>query len=218
MVRLKLDLHVHSKYSSDSSSTFEGINRRCRELGLDGYALCDHDSIDGLAEAGEKSCGLVVVPCLEVTARGAHILCLEPSSLVPSGFSIVDTVGQIHGRGGTAILAHPYAIPRSFVRFAEAEKAGFDAIEVANSAQIPFGVVTGWNRGMAERLGLPQTGGSDAHIPELVGRSYTVVEADSREPRDVVDAIRGGRTEVVGAGFGLFERMLKSWRAHAEDQ
>jgi predicted metal-dependent phosphoesterase TrpH len=137
---------------------------------------------------------------------------------VPSDLSIIDTVGQIHGQGGTAILAHPYAIPRSFIRFAEAERAGFDAIEVANSAQIPFGVVMGWNRGMAERLGLPQTGGSDAHIPELVGRSYTVVEADSREPRDIVEAIRGGRTEVVGAGFGLFERMLKSRRAYAEDQ
>ncbi len=217
MVKLKIDLHVHSRYSSDSTSTFDEINRRCRELGLDGYALCDHDAIDGLAEAGEKSGGLVVVPGLEVTARGAHIICLEPSRLVPSQLSIVDTVAHIHKQGGTSILAHPYAIPRSFVRFAEAARAGFDAIEVANSAQIPFGVVRGWNRGMAERLGLPQTGGSDAHIPELVGRSYTVVEADSREPRDVVEAIRGGRTEVVGAGVGLFERMLKTWRARGKD-
>ncbi len=208
MVKLKLDLHVHSKYSSDSSSTFEDINRCCKELGLDGYALCDHDSIDGLPEAAEKAGGLIVVPGVEVRARGAHVVCLEPSAIVPPGLSIVDTVKWMHAQGGTTILAHPYAIPRSFVRFAEAERAGFDVIEVANSAQIPFGLVMGWNKRLAERLGLPQTGGSDAHIPGLVGRSYTIVDSDSRERRDVVEAIRKGRTEVVGAAAGLLERMF----------
>jgi hypothetical protein len=184
---------------------------------LDGYALCDHDSINGLAEAEDESDGLVVIPGLEITAKGAHIICLRPLKLVPSYLSIGDTVNQIHKQGSTSILAHPYGIPRSFVRFVEAKKAGFDAIEVANSAQIPFGLVTGWNKGMAERLGLPQTGGSDAHIPALVGRSYTIVETDSREPRDIVAAIQGGRTEVVGAGVGLFERILKTWRARGKD-
>ncbi len=113
------------------------------------------------------------------------------------------------------MLAHPYAIPRSMVRLREAEGAGFDAIEVANSAQIPFDFVMGWNRDLAEKLGLPQTGGSDSHIPETFGRAYTIVESASREPEDVIKAIKEGRTNVVGQGIGLGDRLRRIWRVLA---
>ena len=207
---LRIDLHVHTRYSEDSVNSFDDINRRCREMGFDGYAICDHDSVEGLRRV--ESGGLVVVPGLEVSAMGAHILCFDPVEAVPSGLSIMETVEKIHAQGATAVLAHPYSIPRSFVRFREVERSGFDAIEVANSAQMPFGIVTARNRGLAENLGLPQTGGSDSHIPETFGRSYTVIEADSREPEDIIEAIKKGRTRVVGAGISVGERLLKVWR------
>ena len=213
-VNLRIDLHVHTRYSRDSVNSFDDINEHCRAMKLDGYAVCDHDSIEGLRIV--ESSGFVVVPGLEVSAKGAHILCFDPVEVVPSGLSMVDTVERIHAQGATAILAHPYAIPRSFVRFREVEKSGFDAIEVANSAQIPFGVVTALNRGLAEKLSLPQTGGSDSHIPETFGRSYTFVEADSRDPNDIIEAIKKGRTNVVGSGISLGERLLKIWRVHGK--
>jgi predicted metal-dependent phosphoesterase TrpH len=206
-LKLKIDLHVHSRYSGDSVNSFEDISRRCREQGLDGYAVCDHDRIEGLSEALEKSGDQVVVPGLEVSSRGAHILCLDPSEVVPSRLSIIETVERIHAQGATAVLAHPYSIPRSFVKFGEVKLAGLDAIEVANSAQIPFRLIMGWNRGLSERLSLPQTGGSDSHFPSTVGRSYTIIDSESRDPVDLIKAIREGRTEVVGAGTRLVERL-----------
>ena len=211
-VALKLDLHVHTRCSRDALNTIPEINQRCRKLGLDGYAVCDHDSVDALAEAKASSGGLVVLPGREVTARGAHIICLDPGEVIPARLSIGETVEWIHRQGATAVLAHPYAIPRSFVNFREVEVAGFDVIEVANAAQVPFGLVMGWNRGLAEKLGLPQTGGSDSHIPETFGRAYTVVESASREPEDVIKAIREGRTSAEGTGIGLLERLSKQWR------
>ena len=207
---LRIDLHVHTRYSRDSVSGFDDINERCRDLKLDGYAVCDHDSIEGLGRV--ESGGLVVIPGLEVSVKGAHVLCFDPVEVVPSGLSIVETVERVHAQGATAVLAHPYAIPRSFVRYREVEGSGLDAIEVANSAQSPFGFVTACNRGLAEKLRLPQTGGSDSHIPETFGRSYTVVEADSREPDDIIEAIKKGRTRVVGAGISFGERLLTIWR------
>lgn len=207
---LRIDLHVHTRYSRDSVSGFDDLNGRCRDLKLDGYAVCDHDSIEGIGRV--ESGGLVVIPGLEVSAKGAHVLCFDPVEVVPSGLSIVETVERVHAQGATAVLAHPYAIPRSFVRYREVERSGLDAIEVANSAQLPFGFVTACNRGLAEKLRLPQTGGSDSHIPETFGRSYTVVEADSREPDDIIEAIKKGRTRVVGAGTSFGERLLTIWR------
>jgi predicted metal-dependent phosphoesterase TrpH len=209
-LNLRIDLHVHTLFSRDSVSGFDDINGRCRDLELDGYAVCDHDSIEGLGRV--ESSGLVVIPGLEVSAKGAHILCFDPVEVVPSGLSMGETVERVHAQGATAVLAHPFAIPRSYVSFREVERSGFDAIEVANSAQLPFGYVAAYNRDLAEKLGLPQTGGSDSHIPETFGRSYTVVEADSREPDDVIEAIKKGRTSVVGAGISFRERLLTIWR------
>jgi len=205
-------MHVHTERSYDSVNSIGDIEGRCRESSLDGYAVCDHDTIVALADVRVSSKDVVVIPGLEVTAKGAHILCLDPSELVPAGLSIAETVERIHGQGATAVLAHPYAIPRSYVSFKEVKVAGFDIIEVTNASQVPFKLVEGWNRLLAEKLGLPQTGGSDSHIPETVGRAYTVVDSASRDPEDVIDAIRKGRTSVFGSGTRLLERLEKLWR------
>jgi predicted metal-dependent phosphoesterase TrpH len=209
---LRLDLHVHSFHSVDSVNLFGEINQRCHTTGLDGYALCDHDSLKGLEEAREKAADLVVIPGVEVTARGAHVLCLDPNEIVSSGLSVAETVEKIRAQGATSILAHPFRISTNLLRYKDAEAIGFDAIEVANAAQFPFRMAMELNRGMARRLGLPQTGGSDSHIPETIGRSITVVESESKDIEDVIAAIKKGKTEVMGSGIGVMERIRKTWR------
>jgi predicted metal-dependent phosphoesterase TrpH len=197
----------------DAISRVDEIAERCRILGLDGFALCDHDTIDGLDEAKDAAGELVFVPGLEVKSRGTHIVCLDPKEVITPDLTMAETVDCIHDQGGTAILAHPCALPRSFVRLGQARGAGFDAVEVVNSAQYPFWLIKGWNSDLAERLGLPKTGGSDAHIPEVVGRGFTVVESESRDPRDVIAAIRAGRTETGGSGISWGERLSKFGRS-----
>ena len=211
-LRLKLDLHIHSIHSIDSHNTIDTINTRIREQGFDGYALADHDTIDGLDEAREKVGDLVFIPALEVSARGAHILIFDPSEIVESYLGIAETVDLIHDQGATAILAHPYGLPRSWVRINQVREAGFDAIEVANSAQIPYEYVCGLNQKLADDLELPVTGGSDSHIPETIVRSYTFVESDSTGVDDVVKAIKLGRTEIGGSYTHITEWFSKHFR------
>ena len=211
-MRLKLDLHVHSYHSRDALNRFEEINERCRNLGFDGYALCDHDSINGIEEAKRKASGLIIIPGLEISAKDAHILCYNPSNLIPPKLTINDTVDRIHDHGGTAVIAHPLGFPRSMLTINKIENAGFDAVEVANSAQFPFGLLTSYHKSMARKLDLPQTGGSDSHIPETIGRAYTIVEAESRDPDTIIEALKSGRTEVYGSGISLIERLNSIWR------
>ena len=210
-MKLKLDLHLHTHHSGDAVNRIEEINRRCLEQGLDGYAISDHDTLDGVGEAITSGGGLIVVPALEISARGAHIICLEPKEVIPSKLSMKDTVERIHSQGGTAVLAHPYGLLRSWLSINQAGLCGFDAVEVANSAQFPYETITGYNRRLAERLGLPATGGSDSHIPSTIGRAYTIVDSASREVEDIVEAIKKGRTEAVGSGTSVTERLEKIW-------
>lgn len=208
-MKITLDLHVHSVYSKDSVNTIDTITRRIQETGFHGYALADHDTIEGLPEALDKKADLVVVPALEVTARGAHVLALDPSEPIPLGLSVAETVDKIHEQGATAVLAHPYGLPRSWVSINSMKEADLDAVEAVNSAQFPYEYICGLNRRLAEELRLPVTGGSDAHIPDTIGRAYTIIDTPSTELCDVIGSIREGRTEAGGSGITITERYKK---------
>ena len=211
-MKLKLDLHVHTVHSPDGFNTPQDITRRLKEEGLDGYAVADHDTLTGIPEALKNSEGLAVVPAVEVTARGAHILALQPTEPIPMARTIAETVDTIHSQGATAVLAHPYGLPRTWISINGVRDARLDAIEVANSAQIPYNYIRALNEDLADRLGLPQTGGSDSHIPDTIGRAYTLVETPSQDPEDIVKSIRGGLTTVHGTGITLTERISKALR------
>jgi predicted metal-dependent phosphoesterase TrpH len=212
-LELKLDLHIHSVYSPDGLNTIDSINHRIKEIDLHGYALTDHDTIDGHNEAKEKAGELIVLTGLEVSAKGAHILALDANEIIPSNLSIAETVDLIQDQGATAILAHPYGLPRSWVNMSQINEVCFDAIEVANSAQRPYSYIYNLNLRLAERLGLPITGGSDSHIPETIGRAYTIVDVDSNNPIDVTKAIKKGKTRIIGSGTRFSEWISKNFRA-----
>jgi hypothetical protein len=66
-----------------------------------------------------------------------------------------------------------------------------DAIEVLNG-----GCIERENRlaqEMARHLGLPMTGGSDAHMPLEIGRYATMFEKELRDPDDLLAELRAGR-------------------------
>ena len=206
-MRLRIDLHVHSVHSGDSHVTFDDAIRRCREEGLDGFAVTDHDVLTIIPKTVVEASGLVVVPGMEVSARGAHILALDVGELVDKDLPLPETVDRIHGQGGIAIIAHPYSVFRTWVDAREVEEASFDCVEVANAHQFPYGWMLGRNTTLAERLGLPKTGGSDAHIPRTVGRAYTMLEAETGDVDGVIRALREGKTEATGRGITLAERL-----------
>jgi len=206
-MRLRLDLHLHTTRSMDSSVRLEDAVRRIRELGLDGFAVTDHDFLAELPGDLSENSGLIVIPGMEVSADGAHVLAFDIQEPVPMGLPIPETVDRIHDQGGIAIIAHPYSVFRTWVDSTEIEGSGFDCVEVINAHQFPFGYTLAKNRELAERLGLPQTGGSDAHIPKTVGRAYTIFESDSRDVDGALDALRDGRTQAEGRGVSLAERL-----------
>lgn len=206
-MRLRLDLHVHTHRSPDCRMSVDEVLGQCRRIGLDGLAVTDHDTLEGVSEAVGKQGELIVVPGLEVSARGAHILALNVAEPVQSGLPIPDTVERIREQGAIAVLAHPFSLLKLSLEERTIAESKFDAVEVANSSHLPYGWLLRRNVALAERLRLPQTGGSDAHIVEAVGRAYTVLESDSRDAEDILESIRNGRSEAKGSGLSLIEKL-----------
>ena len=198
---LTVELHSHSALSHDGRDPVDLLLEQAAAVGLDALAVTDHDEIDASIEAAQKAAdhGLIGIVGMEVSSAAGHILAFGIEDLIPPGLPYDETLERIHEQGGIAVIPHPFQKSRHGVapHITEDQLASADAIEVYNSR-----LFTGRSNRQAERFaierGLPMTAGSDAHISELVGQAITEVGADDRTPEAILEAIRHGRTSVIG--------------------
>lgn len=174
----KADLHVHTAASLDGLSSLEELTAAAKEAGLDAVAITDHNLCTPVPQ---RLNGVLLIPGCEVSTRQGHVTGLfleEPLDLeglrkngLPQGG---DAVEEIHRRGGIAVLAHPYQSPG-----AAPEDFDFrpDCVEGANArADLKVKEANERAAALAQSLGLPAVGGSDAHSRREVGNAYTRVE------------------------------------------
>jgi len=204
---LKLDLHVHTYYSEDATTTLKETVHHAKKNGLDGVAVTDHDTLRGALKLAKKN-QLIIIPGLEIETRRGHILALNITTLIPPKLSITETVQKIHDAGGIAVVAHPAVVIKTGLGQKITRDLNLDAIEVINSAAFPFLLSTYLSHRLAERLGLPQTAGSDAHHALEIGTAYTLVDADSNSD-DVAEAIRKGASTSWGKPITWSERVQR---------
>jgi predicted metal-dependent phosphoesterase TrpH len=219
---LSVEFHAHSSLSYDGRDPVELLLEQAAAVGLDALAITDHDEIDASLAAAEQASeyGLVGIPGMEVSSAAGHVLGLGIRERIPAGLSFAETLDRIHEQGGVAVVPHPFQKSRSGVmaNITESELAEADAIEVYNS-RLLTGRGNRKAKRFAERHGLPQTAGSDAHISEMVGQAVTRIDVggpgdglsnpdgDGRSNPDettdasvdaILDAILDGRTSVEG--------------------
>lgn len=196
---MRADLHVHSDHSDDGKQTVEEILSRCKELGIGAVAIADHNVFEAHKDAEALGSGIIIVPAMEVTSEGGHIIALGITSPVPRGRSVVETIELIHANGGIAIAPHPY---RAWSGLGEGNvrSNAFDAVEIANGRSRRAGNVAA--KRLAKLMSLPVVGGSDAHYREAIGRAYTELPDDCQDCRDIVKAILERQSRAFGTGQG----------------
>jgi predicted metal-dependent phosphoesterase TrpH len=202
---LKIDLHVHTCYSRDSSITLKQVVSFAKKRGLDGVAVTDHNTVEGALKL--KTSDIIVVPGIEVSTLNGHLLGLNVTTPIPAKLGIEETIQLIHDAGGIAVAPHPTA----FYKSPPSRKvSSYDAVEVMNASSVPFSLLTHYSRKFAESLGLPQTGGSDSHYAPEIGTAYTVVKSGAAVD-EIVSAIKKGNVSPMGRGIPWktrFERIL----------
>jgi predicted metal-dependent phosphoesterase TrpH len=209
---MKADLHVHSTHSDDGRQTVEELLKRCGELGIGVVAITDHNTIKAHLNGG-PSTPIIVIPAMEITTEGGHVLALGIKEEIPRGLSVKETLDRIHRADGIAVAAHPF---RWFSGVGEkiARDNDFDAIEVFNGRSKDR--VNAKAKRLAKKLALPGVGGSDAHNIESIGRAYTEVPDECRTYQDVIQAIRERRCKAVGRSLTSSESFGRGARTFAE--
>ena len=207
-----VDMHVHSKFSGESSAEPRDIIEVALDRGLDGICVTEHESLSASApfEEFRRSSGLTIIRGVELSTDAGHMLVygVEDSDWRDWGKNRVshaqELIDRVNRLGGIVVPAHPCVVSRTLggtswwqdtameVDQRILHLQGIAAIEVCNGKYVRYPHVCKAIGELARRFGIPGTGGSDAHVPSEVGRAVTVFRNPIRSSRDLVEAIRKG--------------------------
>jgi predicted metal-dependent phosphoesterase TrpH len=201
---MQIDLHIHTSPRSACSylDPIELIREAVR-LKLDGICLTEHqvvwdsDDVDKLAQAG----GIKIFRGNEFTTNQGDVLVFGFYEDIKE-LMIIQELGElVKAAGGFMIAAHPF---RGFKTFGigqlqmTVEQACkrkvfefVDAIEVGNGKLSED--ENEMARKVAEKLGLPGTGGSDAHRVDELATWVTIFEKDIQNELELVEELHAGR-------------------------
>lgn len=236
----RCDLHLHTRYSAwkhlpvlrarDSYSEPSEVFDRARAAGMDFVAITDHESIEGalrLRDARpETAARLIVGEEIETrfpdTGQWVHVNVFgldeaEHGTLQRLRPDVRDLVAHLRERRLLYVLNHPFQsfrfqkAPRDY---AEEILGLFDHFEVGNSMMpAEHAPACAALLRLAAEAGLSKFGvaGSDAHVPDHVGSSYTA--AAGAGPAGWLESVRRGDCRFVTRPMGLPRLLRHVYRA-----
>lgn len=194
-MKYKVDLHVHSMSSGDNDSDPEESIVRAISLGLSGIAFTEHyyygasEAVEALREKYGNA--IALFRGVEFSSEEGHCLVfgVNTDGLSMEHRTARELIRVVNEAGGVVIPSHPYR-RGSGVGDLIRDLKGICAVEGYNGCNIH--VFNALAVEMAGRLGLPFTGGSDAHHPKEVGSCFTEFE-DRPTYDNFISLLKAGR-------------------------
>lgn len=206
----KADIHIHSSYSDGRPGIQEILDYVENYTDLDVIAITDHNTIEGALEAQRLMVGkkyrFELIVGEEVSSKEGHILALFLKEPIPGGLSAHTTLKKIKEQGGIRIAAHPFQ--STTIRNPDEpmmdgiglvsllkEKKLLNGVEIVNATptlndeNIRAAFV---NRTLLFKA---ETGSSDAHILDAIGKGYTLFEGKTAD--DLRRALRHHQTQAM---------------------
>lgn len=170
--KLRVELHVHTRYSKDSLVDINRLLAHCRKIGLDRIAITDHNEIAGALEAYAIDPDRVIVG-EEIQTTQGELLGYYMQERIPAGLEPWEVIRRLRSQGAVISVAHPFDSHRrqqwewnELIKIARS----VDAIETYNSrclTEEPNQRAALFARDHH----LPATVGSDAHSLFEIGRA-----------------------------------------------
>jgi predicted metal-dependent phosphoesterase TrpH len=189
----KADLHIHTKYSQDSTTALEQIVRTCQRKKINCIAIADHGAIKGALQMQSIAPFYVIVAEEILTTRG-EIMGMFLKELIPNGLSLEESIRRIKDQNGLFCAQHPFDKFRSDALKADTMDEIADQIDLVEvfNARNPLITSSHQARQFAEAHHLPGSAGSDAHAAYEIGNAYIEMpEFKGRE--DFLPALAQGK-------------------------
>jgi len=191
---VRVDMHSHTMWSGDSTTTPDEIARAVVEAGIDVLCITDHNAIKGAVDLVDRlSCRVIVGE--ELRTHAGEIIGLFLDERIPVGIQPDEAARAIRAQGGIVYIPHPFDPMRRNISESALDAlivGGLvDAIEVIN-AKTSLRSLNERAASIAAAHGLAAGAGSDAHVPDAIGAAY-VEMPDFAGPDDFVAKLRLGR-------------------------
>ena len=191
---IQADLHIHTVYSSDSLIQPKTlVDQLVAHSFIKVAAVTDHDSVRGCRATVELASDypdILIIPGVEISTTHGDMLVLGTEELPPRPWNPENVADYARSIGGVSIIAHPF---RLYGMGELARNYKVDAIEVLNGGSSL--AANDEAKKLAKSLGLPGTGGSDAHqLSELFSVSCQIEAALSVD--SILKAIKKGSVSV----------------------
>jgi predicted metal-dependent phosphoesterase TrpH len=192
---VRVDMHSHTMWSGDSTSTPDEIAAAVIAAGIDVLCITDHNAIKGAVELADRlPCRVIVGE--ELRTHAGEIIGLFLSERIPVGAQPNDAARAIRDQGGIVYIPHPYDPMRrnlnELALDALINDGLVDALEVMN-AKTSLRSLNERAASTAAAHDLAAGAGSDAHVPDAIGAAY-VEMPDFDGPADFLIHLRLGRT------------------------
>ena len=171
---MKIDFHIHTRYSYDSLMKPEKILRLAKKRGLDGIVICDHNTVKGGLEAQKinKDEKFSVIVGAEISTDAGDVTGLFLHKEIKSR-NFNDVVKEIRAQNGKVLLNHPY----KGHDLSKIDLSKVDFIEGYNSRLSPEDNEKAIK--LAEENNIPILAGSDAHLYNEIGNCYSIIKDTS---------------------------------------
>jgi hypothetical protein len=210
-----VEMHVHTTMaSSDSMLDPHDLVRIARENTLTAVNITEHDQViepHQQAAFREEHEDFFVNFGMEVSTDMGHMIAVGLRTYLPGIRRAEELRAALDELGGFLIVAHPFRRlfdPVTAMRTGEkfeltAQQAAeqlpvfqhVHAIEVANGANTPQENEFAYE--VSQILGIPGTGGSDAHSITGIGAFATGFEQEVDSPERFLEELHAGRFEAV---------------------
>ncbi|MEN9643734.1 MAG: hypothetical protein RL238_403 [Actinomycetota bacterium] len=199
---VRVDLHSHTMWSGDSTTTPDEVAEAVVASGLDVLCITDHNAVRGAVElASQLSCRVIIGE--ELRTHAGEIIGLFLTERIPMGTPPAEAAAAIRAQSGVVYVPHPFdPMRRNMAEPAlyDLAHAGLlDAVEVLN-AKTSLRSLNERAAHFAEEFGLAAGAGSDAHVPDALGAAY-VEMPDFDGPTDFLAKLPLGR--VIGHHWDL---------------
>ncbi|MGB8860537.1 MAG: PHP domain-containing protein [Ilumatobacteraceae bacterium] len=194
---VRVDLHSHTMWSGDSTTTPEEIEEAVVEAGLDVLCVTDHNAIRGATDLTDRlPCRVIVGE--ELRTQAGEIIGLFLTDRIAAGTPPAAAAHAIRAQGGVVYIPHPFDPMRRNLAepalYALAAEGLVDAVEVLN-AKTSLRSLNERAARFAAEFDLAAGAGSDAHVPLALGSAY-VEMPDFDGPADFLAKLREG--SIVG--------------------
>lgn len=200
MIKLKSDFHLHTcedRMDAIGHTADELISTAARK-GFKVLSITNHDTFTYSHDLERCAAdqGILLIPGIEKTVEGKHILILN-ADWAAEKLNTFDDLRRAKRDGFFVIAPHPFfktgfCLEEKFLEHVDL----FDAVEFSYfySKWVNFNRKAVW---LAKEKGLPLVGNSDCHILKYMGMCHSIIHAEKQTTEAVFTAIRNHHVEVV---------------------